>query len=38
MWPNTPVGFQRAKVMFDYEAEDETNVTIAVGGVVVVTD
>mgnify|MGYP001467420444 CR=1 FL=1 len=31
-------GVQRAKVMFDYEAEDETNITIAVGGVVVVTD
>ena len=29
---------ERAKVTFDYEAEDETNITIAVGDVVVVVD
>eukprot|EP01046_Picozoa_sp_COSAG06_P121254 COSAG06_NODE_68735_length_206_cov_73.448598_1_plen_31_part_10 len=28
----------RAKVTFEYEAEDETNITIAVGDVVVVSD
>ena len=29
---------ERAKVTFEYEAEDETNITIAVGDVVVVVD
>ena len=31
-------GLERATVTFDYEAEDETNITIKVGGVVIVTD
>ena len=31
-------GVQRARVLYDYEADDETCITIAEGGVVVVTD
>jgi hypothetical protein len=38
-FPASFVGLiERAKVTFDYEAEDESNITISVGDVVVVTD